>query len=103
MSHVVISVECSNCVEILLNEASEMDMRVGLDRVTVQEMSYGASFKQTPRLRSLLYHSTNMARGVMCSTNADHAGFVVDSVALGQVSLSLSVSLHCGARTVKGK
>jgi len=40
MSHVVISVERSNCVEILLNGASEMEMRVGLNRVTVtvQEM-----------------------------------------------------------------
>ena len=133
MSHVVISVECINCVKILLSGASEVEMRVGLDRVTVQEMSYGASLEQTSRLRSLLYHSTNMARDVVCSinplnaelnsichllellgahhilhvsglrVNVDHVGFVMGNVALGQVSLAVSVSFRCGTRTVKGR
>ena len=83
MSH-VISVECSKCVEILLNGAIEMEMGVGLDRVTVQEMSYGAALQQTSRLRSVLYHSTNIARDVVFSVNVGHVGFVMDNVALGR-------------------
>jgi hypothetical protein len=79
-----------------------MEMPIGLDRVTVQEMSYGAALKQTSRLRSLLYHSTNIARDVVFSINVDHVGFVVDNVVLGQVSFALSVSLRRGVRTVKG-
>jgi hypothetical protein len=62
---------------------------------------YDAALKQTSRLRSLLYHSTHMARDVVFSINVDHVGFVVDNVALGQVSVALSVSFRCGIRTVK--
>jgi hypothetical protein len=43
----------------------------------------------------------NMARDVVFSINVGHVGFVMDSVALGQVSFTLSVSFCCGIRTVK--
>jgi hypothetical protein len=44
----------------------------------------------------------HIVRDVVFSINVDHVAFVMDSVALGQVSFALSVSFRCGIRTVKG-
>ena len=83
MSHVVISVAFSNRVEILLNGASEMEMRVGLDRVTagnviwcILQANVLASISAVPQHKHGAWRCVQTTRG-----------FVVDSVALGAASL----------------